>query len=140
MREVVIALGLIEQGDNYLLQLRGLNPQIGAAGMIGCFGGKIENDESPKSAVCRELAEETTLIADIENFEEIGLVRVVSDHKLEQVKVLGHGFKISVSPDMLIEAKEGEIISIARSDIPDRLHEMTPGTRAIFEQYILNGD
>lgn len=57
MREVHIAMCLIRQEDHYLLQHRLGDAMIGAAGLIGCFGGKIEDNETPEQAVCRELYE-----------------------------------------------------------------------------------
>lgn len=136
MRELIIALGLIQQGDNYLLQLRDGDPKIGAAGLIGCFGGKIEDGESPAEAICRELAEETSLTPMLEDAEELGLVEVISDHQLEPVQVKGHSFRIVIG-EKLLEAKEGKVVTIHQSNIGERLNEMTPGTRAVFKAFIL---
>lgn len=137
MREMVIALGLIEQGDNYLLQLRGKNPMIGGAGLIGCFGGKLEVGEEPRTAIRREISEETSHLAEEADFLHLGNVEVVSDHKMETVKVFGHVFHLKLPEDLQIEAKEGELISLARHEITNFLDKMTTGTRACFEQFVI---
>jgi 8-oxo-dGTP pyrophosphatase MutT (NUDIX family) len=137
MREMVIALGLIEQGDHYILQLRGDNPMIGGAGLIGCFGGKLEEGESPVAAVCREIAEETTHISSEDKFTALGKVEVISDHKMENIKILGHAFHLALPDTAEITAKEGELIRLLKSDIAAHLGKMTTGTRACFEQFIL---
>jgi 8-oxo-dGTP pyrophosphatase MutT (NUDIX family) len=137
MREMVIALSLIEQDDNFLLQLRGENPMIGGAGLIGCFGGKLEHGESALAAVCREVAEETTHRPTEEDFTVVGSVEVVSDHKLETVKVYGHVFRLLLGNDVALTAKEGELVALPKNEIPKYLDKMTTGTRACFEQFIL---
>ena len=139
MREIVIALGLIEQGDNYLLQLRGNDPKIGAAGLIGCFGGKIEDRESPVQAVRRELTEETNLNPTEDDFTELGVIEVVSDHQLEEVRVTGYLFKTTVNTDKSVKAKEGQLVTIPKNKAQNYLDKMTVGTRTSFEQYILGG-
>lgn len=137
MREMVIALGLIEQGDDYLLQLRGENPMIGGAGLLGCFGGKLEDGEEPITAVCREIGEETSHQAKEVDFKHLGKVEVISDHKMEPVKVFGHVFHLILPEGAYIEAKEGELIRLAKHEAAEFLDKMTTGTRATFEQYII---
>ena len=139
MRDMTIALGLVERGDSYLLQLRPQNRRIGAAGLIGCFGGKIEQGETPQHAAWRELAEETTINVSEQDYVELGEVNVISDNNFQTIKVKGHLYKVTIDPSISIEAKpgHGEVVSIQKDDIPARLDEMTPGTRASFEQYVL---
>ena len=137
MRELAIVLGLIKQGDNYLLQFRDGDPKIGAANMVGCFGGKIEESETPAVAVCRELREETTLTLTEEDVSYLGKVDVVSDHNLEEVRVIAEVFLVQID-SMVVRAREGSLVSLAATDAADRLGRMTPGTRAVFEQFVLN--
>lgn len=137
MRKVVIAMSLIEQGGNYLLQLRAGDPKIGAVGLIGCYGGQIEDGEQPLQTVCRELAEETTLTPALEDFEEVGLIRVISDHNLEPVKIKAHLFRIAISEDVRIGSNDGVLVSFTMNEAGQRLNEMTPATRAAFEEYVL---
>ena len=134
---MVIALGLIEQGDSYLLQLRGENPMIGGAGLIGCFGGKLEEGEQPRTAICREIGEETSHQASEEDFIPLGTVEVISDHKMETVKVFGHVFHIKLPDHVHLEAREGELVSLAKAEAHTFLDKMTTGTRACFEQFVI---
>ncbi len=136
MRHLDIALALIEQEGVYFLQLRGANPEIGGAGLIGCFGGKIE-EETPGVAICRELSEETNLEnLSEEDIELIGRVRVHSDHKLEKVSVHAHVFRIVVAGDTDIFAKEGGLVRLTPDEAKEKLDNMTTGTRAVFEEII----
>lgn len=137
MRKVVIAIGLIEQGDVYLLQLRGDNPVIGGAGLIGCFGGKLEGSEAPIDAIHREIGEETTHQPNKKDFKPLGSVRVISDHKLETVEVHGHVFHLPLGDQIVLEAAEGELVRLPKHEAHQHLDKMTTGTRAVFEQFIL---
>jgi ADP-ribose pyrophosphatase YjhB (NUDIX family) len=134
MRQVNIALGLIKQGDNYLLQFRNGDPKIGAAGLIGCFGGKIADDEKPKKAVWREIKEETSLRPKQSDFNFLGIVKVESDHQLEPVKVHARAYEITTAQDTAIKALEGELITMTKQEILQRKAELTPATRALFEE------
>jgi ADP-ribose pyrophosphatase YjhB (NUDIX family) len=137
MQELTIAMALIEQGNSYVLQRRGSNPQIGAAGLLGCFGGKVETGEDPLHAIAREISEETNLKPPESAFVELGLVEVISDYKGEAMKIHGHSYRLSLELKILIDAYEGELVALQKSKARDILSEMTPGTRAIFEQYII---
>ena len=137
MRKVEIVLGLLEQDSTYLLQHRLGHERIGAAGRIGCFGGKVEEGELPRSAVSREISEETTLESKPEAWELLGEVNVESDHQLEPVKVHATIFRHVLSPKTKLEAKEGKLVRIQVQDIPSRINEFTPATRALFEEIIV---
>jgi 8-oxo-dGTP pyrophosphatase MutT (NUDIX family) len=135
MRRVEIVLGLLQQDDMYLLQHRLGDAKIGAAGLIGCFGGKINGDEQPHEAVARELSEETTFESSPEAWQLIGEVDVESDHQLEAVHVHATAYRQVLDPLVEIEAKEGMLIQIRASEIAERLAELTPATRALFETF-----
>lgn len=136
MRRVDVALGLIQQNDRYHLQLRNHKASSGANNLIGCFGGKIEDKETPEQAVCRELSEETSLNPKEEDIELLGTIDVISDYKTEQVNIRGHVFKISLDRDVQIQAIEGELVSITANDIPEVMPRMTVGTEACFKQFV----
>lgn len=136
MRQIKVALGLIKQGDNYLLQLRGDNPAIGGAGLIGCFGGKIDDNEDPKKTVCREIAEETTLNPIASKLQDLGRVNVKSDHKLEQVKVEAHIYKIDINKRQTVKAREGKILKMSLEDAKSNLDKLTPATKVVFTELL----
>lgn len=137
MREMTIVFCLIEQDGKWHLQLRDGDPKIGAAGLIGGFGGKIEPNEDPLEAICRELNEETSLTPTTDQMTKLGLVEVVSDHQLEPVKVLAHTYHLLLESGMEVFASEGQLVTLLKSETHKHLHRMTPGTRACFEQHIL---
>ena len=137
MRSLSVAFGLIQHADTYPLQLREGSPEIGAVNLLGCFGGKIEVNETAVQAVSRELAEETTLVSDPEDWEYLGDIEVISDHKLEQVKILGEVFKIVVDQSQKIQAKEGKLVCITKAEAMQQLDKMTPGTKKVFERFVI---
>lgn len=137
MREMNIAIAMIRQGDEYLLQLRKGNPSIGATGLIGFFGGKLEPGESAATAVSREIGEETSLQTNPDDFSVVGPIAVESDHGLQVVSILGTVFQIALPVGAEITAHEGELVRIASDQVLGRLHEMTPGTRQAFEKYVI---
>ena len=53
-----VAIAILSQNGQYLLQLRDPIPTIVFPGQWGLFGGHIEPDETPEIAVQRELIEE----------------------------------------------------------------------------------
>ncbi|MBD2081183.1 NUDIX hydrolase [Leptolyngbya sp. FACHB-17] len=53
-----VAIAILYQQDQFLLQLRDNVPNIAYPGHWGLFGGHIEADESPEVALVRELQEE----------------------------------------------------------------------------------
>ncbi|HTL88705.1 MAG TPA: NUDIX hydrolase [Leptolyngbya sp.] len=53
-----VAIAILYQRDQFLLQLRDNVPNIAYPGHWGLFGGHIELNESPELAVVRELQEE----------------------------------------------------------------------------------
>jgi len=135
MRQVEIVLGVLQQGEEYLFQFRNGDARIGAAGLIGCFGGKINPDEFPHEAVSREISEETTFESDPSNWNLIGEVYVESDHQLEPVKIHAIAFHHKVDNVAQVEAKEGELVRMNLEDIWNRLHELTPATKALFQEF-----
>lgn len=137
MRLLHIALGLIVQDEYYVLQRRSSDQMRGGAGLIGCFGGKIEPGETPSQALLREVSEETNLEPTSADIKHIGRVKVESDHKLETVNVHGEVFQVTINKEVAIEALEGKAVRIKKDQIKDYLGEMTTGTRAAFEELIL---
>ncbi len=122
MRQVDIVLGLLQQGEEYLLQYRD----------VGCFGGKINANEAPEVAVAREVGEETTHITEPHMWERLGVVRVRSDHLLEPVQVHATVFRHILGEDMHIAAKEGELMRWTSTTIQERFDQLTPATKALF--------
>lgn len=139
MRELQIVMAVIEQDGLFHLQFRDGPKRIGAAGLIGCFGGKIELGESPLQAICREIGEETNLQATETDFTRLGEVNVVADNNLEPVQIHSEVFRLIVPTGIKVEAKEGALVSLTVSEAKAKLATMTPGTRAVFKQFIIGG-
>jgi 8-oxo-dGTP pyrophosphatase MutT (NUDIX family) len=136
VRELDVSIVVIGQGDTFLLQKRGDDPQIGAAGLIGAFGGKIEVDETPRAAGCRELSEETNLTPQEDQLRELGKYAVVSDHKLEDVHVNISAFQYDIDSSIEVAANEGTVVSFTKDEAMNNLEAMTPATRTCFETII----
>ncbi len=136
MRQVHIAIGLVQQGDKYLLQLRNGEAKIGGAGLIGCFGGKIDKNEDPLQTFCREIFEETSLQPKPHEVKKLGIVKVKSDHLLEPVKVTGHVFHWEYKDNKMPQINEGELVIMTLAEALSSLDKLTTGTRAVFEELI----
>lgn len=136
MRQVHIAIGLVQQGDKYLLQLRNGEAKIGGAGLIGCFGGKIAKNEDPLNTFCREIFEETSLQPKPHEVKKPGIVNVESDHQLEPVQVTGHVFHWQLKSSKKPRIREGELIIMTRDEALASLDKLTTGTRAVFEELL----
>jgi len=134
---VKISIAVIESRQGYVMQRRPAKPGIGAGGKIGLFGGKIEDtDANPRTAVAREVCEETGLDFDPLKYHYAGEVRVVADD--------GHGNEVDIRAQVyglnigakLTEAcvTDGELVVVPLGDISSLLDELTPATRAVFTE------
>jgi 8-oxo-dGTP pyrophosphatase MutT (NUDIX family) len=137
MEEFRIVMTLIEQGNNYVLQRRDINPNIGAAGLVGCFGGRIEDGETAIEAAVREIREETNLAPNSDELSYVGEVDVISDYQRVPIKVNSQVFRFSARPEIEIAAEDGECVIYAKDEATSHLPEMTPATRATFARFIL---
>lgn len=136
MHSLDVSICVIKQGETYLLQRRGADPRIGAAGLTGAFGGKIEQNETSITAACRELCEETSLVSSEVQLTELGRYIVVSDYKLEPVSVHISAFQVVIDPELKVTAREGEVVAVTLSEAMNSLETMTPATRTCFETII----
>lgn len=133
MRELAVSICVIKQGDAYVLQKRGDDPRIGAAGLVGAFGGKIEKNETAIEAVIREVQEETNLTLEPDEVHSAGEYTVLSDNNLEQVIGKISVFTYTIDSQTTVEANEGFVVTYRQDDIRKNLDAMTPATKAYFE-------
>jgi 8-oxo-dGTP pyrophosphatase MutT (NUDIX family) len=136
MRHVHIAIGIIQQGNKLLLQRRKSDPRVGGAGLIGCFGGKIDDGEDPINAFCREVFEETLLKPLPRDVKKLGIVKVKSDHNLEPVEVTAHVYHWHYKNVKVPKIEEGELIIMTKKEAMASLDKFTTGTRAVFEELV----
>lgn len=136
MRQIHIAIGFIQQGDKFLLQLRNGEAKIGGAGLIGCFGGKIDWGEDPLVTFCREILEETSLNPRPDEVKKLGMISVESDHMLEPVKVTGHVFHWKLKDKKMPKVREGKLIVMSKDEAMNNLNKLTTGTRAAFVELL----
>lgn len=132
-----IAIGLIEQGDNYILQRRSEDQRKGASGLLGFFGGQIDLGESSIESVSREINEETTLDTKPSNFTFLGEVVVVSDRDLQPIDIHAYIFKTVIPISLSVVAKEGQAVFVSKVEAKRYLEYMTPATKLCFEKYII---
>lgn len=134
MKQLKVAAVIITQGDNYFMQHRIGDPGIGAAGRIGFFGGKIEN-ETAERAACREIAEETTLVLpNTAPLKVLCEVVVASDYKNKPVTVNMTFFGFELPRNETMQAKEGQMVTMTKQEAMAQLNRLTPATRAYFEK------
>ena len=135
MLKMEVAMAMLCQIDKYHLQLRDGDKKIGAVGMIGFFGGKVESGEEPRTTISRELAEETNLKLSAESFRYLDSVLVLSDYKLKPVQVKAKVFEVLLPFGIVVEAKEGQLVTWTQEEILENLNQLTPATNAFFEGY-----
>ena len=140
MREIKIAKCVIRQNDSFLLQLRDFEANKGAINLLGSFGGKIEEGETPIQAVVRELSEETNIVVDADELKEIGNLRVQSDKNNEEAIILSTVFYLKLDDSFRVKSYDGKVIRINKDEINNSAIRMTPATKAAFEQLINNKD
>jgi 8-oxo-dGTP pyrophosphatase MutT (NUDIX family) len=133
MREIKAAITFIEQGPQYLLQLRDGDPRKGAAGLIGAFGGKIEPGETEIRAAQRELGEETSLTASIADLEYRGEVTVISDRDLLPARITATVFRLIILESIKVVAYDGQLVRMTAKEILTQPHRMTPATLAAYK-------
>ncbi|MBE9028566.1 NUDIX hydrolase [filamentous cyanobacterium LEGE 11480] len=68
---VEVAICILHQTDQFLMQLRDNDPKILYPGYWGLFGGHIEAGESPEVAVVREVLEEISY--QLPSYEKFGI-------------------------------------------------------------------
>lgn len=136
MQHLRVAIVFILKEGGYFLQLRDGDPHKGAAGLIGGFGGKVEDGETALGAAHRELQEETSLRIDIKRLHKLGVVTVVSDYKLKAIRVHITAFLLSLRSDEAVTATEGSIVEITKAKALAKAEMLTPGTRACFEKLV----
>jgi ADP-ribose pyrophosphatase YjhB (NUDIX family) len=136
MQHFKIVMALIEQGNNYLLQLRNGQQQAGGLNLVGCFGGQIEDGETPEQALIREVAEESSLHLQTADLEHIGTVRVRSERHNKPITVDALIYRTMIPRPTKVEAREGELVLWTEEEVRYKLAKLTPATRACFEQLI----
>ena len=136
MEQMDVSIGFIKQGDTYVLQLRPNVATIGAAGLVGAFGGRIEPGESPVEAVCRELGEETSLKLSTEDFSHLGIVKVIAERQKQPLDVTAHVFHTVIGQEDNVIAFDGEVVRMNREQVDENTERLTPATKAAFEQFL----
>jgi 8-oxo-dGTP pyrophosphatase MutT (NUDIX family) len=134
MPELEIAICVIEQENKYLLQLRNGDPSIGAAGLFGCYGGKVEKNENPKQAIIRELSEETNLSISLDNLSKLGEVKVESDYKNKPIIVKAYVYSTILESTKEVLSKEGILSKVHKDKIEEYYDRMTPATLETFKK------
>jgi ADP-ribose pyrophosphatase YjhB (NUDIX family) len=132
VKQLDVAIVLIENQNSYLLQYRD-ESTVGGRGKIGCFGGKIAQDESPQQAAAREVNEETDLKISTKDIKHLADFSVTSDWQnmdvLVRVKAYWH-----MTDKQVFTAREGKLVKIDKKIIYQRLDELTPATRQLFSE------
>jgi len=138
-----ISIGIIRQNNQFVLQRRPQEARIGAAGLIGCFGGQIKLDtdtneplETAQEAVAREVAEETTLTTLPAEWVELGFVEVDSDRDLKPIRIHATVFENRLAEDEEIYATEGTLVRMSKRELLASPDQISPATIEAFRKYI----
>lgn len=142
MKSLEVAMIVIKQDEKFVLQVRGEDPAIGASGLIGFFGGKLDiikygRKETYEEAAYRELGEEVYIDAPVKGqLKELGRIAVVSDFKLETVRIEAVAYELILDENVVVQPLEGGLVYMTRDEVLQNTHRLTPGTRAGFEELI----
>ena len=144
MREINVAMAMIVQADEYLLQLRTKKTENGAIGKTGCFGGQIEDeDDDSYAAVSREIEEETQigsnpeLVTPADNFRRLGMVHVQSDRDGQPALINAEVFELLLEYGIPVKALKGELVRMRLDDVSKARAkgELTPATATAFTKF-----
>lgn len=129
---------IIKRGGTFILQRRPLDPNIGAAGLIGCFGGKKEQGESDEAAAHRELLEELDIHVDhtFLKLRYMTHVSVESDYQQSVATIHAAIFELILEESVEVQAKEGELAEMTLASIKKDNASLTPATREAFNYLI----
>ncbi len=133
MRQVEISIAILDHPDGLVMQRRPSN--MGAGGKLGCFGGKLDEGESPLESIVREIIEETTLDLGSSDFTHHGQVEVISDNKGQIVEVLAHVFVAACQGKVEIR-DEGELVHLPKHEYSMNRHQLTSATLAALDMLI----
>ena len=104
----VVIVFLHNNFDSYLLQLRDFKPSIIFPGHWGAFGGAIEEGESPRDALVRELIEEIGYSP-----EELKFIGEVNKDQLRlNINMFHSSMGISLSKLRLMEGVDMDLFTI----------------------------
>ena len=135
--ELDIAMTVLVDADEYLLQKRPLVTKKGASGLIGCFGGQIEAGEEPVAAAVRELVQEAGLIFDESQLSLLGEVHVISDRNNREVLINASVFEVLLPHGFPVTAIEGELKRMRLGEISKATAKgrITPATAKAFSKF-----
>ena len=129
-----VVLVLLQQAGVYHLQLRNGAQQSGALGFIGGFGGKIEPGETPGQAACRETEEESNVVLAESDLERLGEVNVSSEKHGQPSIVHATIYRAQIPADKVVEAREGELITMSLEQIRANTDRLSPAVTACFNE------
>lgn len=137
MKEYKVAAAIIQELETYHFQFRDGKKQNGALGKVGLFGGKIDEDESPREAVYREVALEEANIQPPPRPEDFRVIDSFTCEGTERwLKIFKRNVKTDVTVFQLllphhkntrVAAKEGTLITLrGGKEVLTSLDVMTP--------------
>ena len=146
--ELDVAIVILRQGEDFLLQYRA--EDNGATGLIGGFGGMIEDEKDGGvglRAIVRETSEEVGVgenqetarpleLSEHEFFRQ-GMVHVVSDRDGEAVFINGEIFEAWLEKGLPVVALKSVLRRVRQGDLQKAKAkgELTPATEDALERY-----
>jgi len=130
-----VPVAVIQRGSFFLFQRRKKSPY---KNYLGLLGGKIESGEDLKSALTREVFEESSLI--VKDLHPVGLVSEFFYTKKDIYKVELFIFKATITKEEIIaNDKEGDLIWVDSSEFELLREEFIP-TDWLIVKRMLDGD
>ena len=137
-----VSMAFIAEADRYFFEQRTKGRANGALGKIGCFGGEIKIDETPREAVHREVIIEE--VAGLEDFSPEkfwrfkGTLEVDSDRDNQPVKVEAHVYKLLLPFGYgdKISAPNSIWLKVDELQLALENHQLTPATEMACVEYL----
>ena len=136
MTEVSIAQLLLPNGD-LVMQRRDQNTKI-APGLLGFFGGHVEDGEAPDEAMKRELAEETSLDVTTLDITHLVTKEVPNPENKKEPKIKVHFYRTMIDSDdfKVYEGQQAETYSLP--ELIKRL-DIAPTAKRMVAYLIVSG-
>lgn len=120
---VVAGVVMMDRWGNFLLQRRDDNPAISSPGMIGLFGGHMEEGESDVECALREVREETGLCLTADMLRLIAHTRVQYSNNLVREGTFYFADRIDPTPFIVTE---GSLEVVPTQELSRHFAEMVP--------------
>lgn len=133
MKEISVIQLTLPNGD-LVLQRRDNNTEISSPGLLGFFGGQVEDGESPEYAMERELLEETSLKVSELHIVHITSIKLADPKNPNFFRLKVHFFKTNIDSDNFA-VYEGERAETYSLPMLKKRNDLAPTARYLVDHF-----